>query len=182
MPRWLVCALAAGFAAPAIVVLRSRGDVSLAGPSVAAEALSVGAGLALVLAAASARDARVVRPRLLAAAGAAWLAAEWASPGAPGALVFTAGLAATGLALPLVLAATLPLAPRRAAAATLVAAGVGGLLQGVLPAVAADPRAVGCSDCPRDLLAAGADPELADRFARAGAWLSIAACAAAVAI
>jgi signal transduction histidine kinase len=182
MPRWLVCALAAGCAWPAIVALSARGDVALAGPSAAAQALSVSAGLALVLAAASVRGLRVVRPRLLAAAGAAWLAAEWASPGAPDALLFTAGLAATGLALPLVLAATLPLTPRWAAAATLAAATAGGLLQGALPAIAADPRAVGCSDCPRDLLAAGADPDLADRLARAGAWVSIAACAAAVAI
>ena len=182
MPRWLVCALAAGCAWPTIVVLQARGDAALAGPSAAAQALSVGAGLALVLAAASVRGLRAVRPRLLAAAGGAWLAAEWASPAAPGALLFTAGLVATGLALPFVLAATLPLVPRAAAAATLAAAAAGGLLQGVAPAIAADPRTVGCSDCPRDLLAAGADPDRADRLARAGAWLSIAVCAAAIAI
>src|SRR5215471_7410124 len=41
---------------------------------------------------------------LLAAAGAAWLAAEWADPAAPGAVLFTVGLVTFLAPLPLVLA------------------------------------------------------------------------------
>ena len=177
MPRWLVCALAAGCAWPTIVVLRSRGDVALAGPSPVAHVLAIGAGLLLVLAAAASRGHSAVRPRLLAAAGGAWLATEWASPAMPGALLFTAGLAATGLAIPLVLAAALPVA--RPAA---VVAGTGALLMGPLSAMAVDPRDVGCSGCPADLLAVAANAELADRLWRLGAGLLLVACAGAVAL
>src|SRR4051795_6059734 len=104
MPRRLACALAAACALPTIAILRAGGDVALAGPSAIAQALTVGAGLALAIAAAF--GGAPVRPTLLAAAAAAWLAAEWANPEAPGALLFTTGLIATGLALPLLLAAT----------------------------------------------------------------------------
>ena len=184
MPRWLVCVLAAGCAWPTLSVLRSRGDFALAGPAPVAHVLAVGAGLLLVLAAADTRTVPAIRPRLLAAAGAAWLAAEWASPAAPGALVFTAGLVATGLTLPLVLAATLPVAGdvRWAMVGTLAISAGGALLQGPLAALAADPRELGCSGCPPNLLAIAANPELADRLGRAGAWLSLAACAGAMAI
>jgi hypothetical protein len=143
MPRWLVCALAVGCAWPTMVVLRSRGDLALAGPSAAAQVLVVGAGLLLVVAAAASRGESAVRLRLLAAGVAAWLAAEWASPAAPGALAFTAGLAATGLALPLVLAGALPVARSSA-----IAAAAGALVLGPLSAMAVDPRDVGCFGCP----------------------------------
>jgi signal transduction histidine kinase len=176
MPRWLLCTVAAGCAWPTIVVLRTSGELSLAGPSLAAHVLTVGAGLLLVLAAAVAHADSPVRPRLLAAAAAAWLAAEWASPAAPGALVFTVGLAATGLALPLVLAMLPDARP-----AALVAGG-GALLLGPLAAMAVDPRDVGCSDCPADLLAVASNAELADRLWRLGAELSILACVVAVAL
>src|SRR4051794_32837087 len=150
MPRWLASALAAACAVPTIAILRSGGDVSLPGPSPLAQALTVGAGLSLSLAAAWAFSP--VRPRLVAAAAAAWLAALWANPEAPGALLFTAGLAATGLALPLLLAATLP-ARRQALLAV-----PGALALGPLAALVADPRDSGCTGCPPDLLALGSDP------------------------
>src|SRR6266540_3652863 len=103
MPRWLVWTLAGACAIPTVVVLGAGGDVALAGPSRWSQALAVGAGLALVAAAAAAQDDWSVGRGMLAAAGSAWLAAEWANPAAPGALVFSAGLIATGLTLPLVL-------------------------------------------------------------------------------
>ena len=97
LPWALVAAVLAGVTAN---VLRLRGEVSLAGPSVAAQVLDVTAGAALILAAAASGRGKW----LLAAAGAAWLAAEWANPAAPGAVLFTVGLIAFLAPLPLVLA------------------------------------------------------------------------------
>ena len=155
MPRWLAWTLAGACAVPTVVVLRAGGDVALAGASPWAQALVVGAGLAVVAAAAAAQDDRSVRRGMLAAGAAAWLAAEWANPAAPGAALFTAGWIATGLALPLVLGATLAGAGavRALAAGALVLAAGGAVLQGPARAFAADPRAAGCPDCPADLLA-----------------------------
>jgi signal transduction histidine kinase len=183
MPRWVVCALAAVCVVPTIVVLRARGDVALAGPAPAAGVLSVAAGVLLVVVAALARRAGEIQPRLFAAAGAAWLAAEWVNPGAPGALIFTAGLVATGLALPLVLAAALHGARvghgNRLAGAAVGAAAAAWLLQGPLVALVVDPRPAGCTDCPHDLLAVGSTALPLDRI---GAWAVLVACCGAVAV
>jgi signal transduction histidine kinase len=181
MPRWLAWALAGACAVPTVVVLRAGGDVALAGASPWAQALVVGAGLAVVAAAAAAQDDRSVRRRMLAAGGAAWLAAEWANPATPGAALFTAGWIATGLALPLVLGATLAGAGavRALAAGALVLAAGGAVLQGPARAFAADPRAAGCPDCPADLLAIASRPDLAEQLGRLGAWLALGACGAA---
>jgi signal transduction histidine kinase len=97
LPWAAVAAVLAGVTAN---VLRLRGEVSLAGPSVAAQVLDVAAGAALIIAGATAGRGKW----LLAAAGAAWLAAEWANPAAPGAVLFTVGLIAFLAPLPLVLA------------------------------------------------------------------------------
>ncbi len=157
---------------PTLVVLRERGDAALAGPSIAAQALAVGAGVALIVAAAVAPAGRIPRRGLLAAAGSAWLATEWANPGAPGALIFTAGLVATGLALALVLAAS------RAGRVAVALAVLGALLQGLVATLAGGAGMQGCFDCPHDLLALGSDPAPATRI---GEWASLAACAAALA-
>ena len=97
LPWAVVAAVLSGVTAN---VLRLRGDVSLAGPSVAGQVLDVAAGAALIVAAAAAGRGRW----FLAAAGAAWLAAEWANPAAPGPVVFTVGLVVFLVPLPLVLA------------------------------------------------------------------------------
>ena len=151
MPRWVLCLPAAACAGPTIAVLRTEGELSLAGPSPAAQGLVVVAGLALI----ATLDLR------LAAAGAAWLAAEWASPAAPNALIFSAGILATGLALPLIVLR----APVAAAFA-----GAGALLLGPL---SADPGSV-CAQCPDDLW-----PALG--LQDTGAWLRIAGAIAAIA-
>ena len=110
MPRWLVCALAAGCAWPTIVVLDARGDAALAGPSIGrAGALRRRRSLALIVAAAGVRGVHAVRPRLLAAAGAAWLADRVGEPRPrPARCCSPPDSSRPGLALPLVLAATLP--------------------------------------------------------------------------
>jgi signal transduction histidine kinase len=152
MSRRLLCLLAVACAGPAIAVLHDRGDASLAGPSIAAQGLVIVAGLSLV----------ATLDPWLAGAGAAWLAAEWASPAAPNALLFGAGLAATGL--------TLPLLVRPPLVAGL--AGAGALLLGPL---GEDPGAGGCSSCPLDLF-----PALG--LQDAGAWLQIGSAVAFIAI
>jgi signal transduction histidine kinase len=201
LPWAVVAAVLAGVT---INVLRLRGEVSLAGPSVAAQVLDVAAGAALILAAAAARRGRW----LLAAAGAAWLAAEWANPAAPGAVPFTVGLVVFLAPLPLALAsrwrplagagpvrqhpllergpAALPSrwrdqltgsAPLLAVAVLLGAAAAA--LAGPLAAMAASPRDAGCTDCPRDLIAVARYVALGTKLTQLGSGLAIGAALAA---
>ena len=86
LPWAVVAAVLSGVTAN---VLRLRADVSFAGPSVAAQALEIAAGAALIVVGGAA--GRGGERWLLPAAGAGWLIAEWASPAAPGAAAFTAG-------------------------------------------------------------------------------------------
>ena len=159
-------------------MLRLRGDVSLAGPSGAAQALEIAAGAALIVAGGAA--GRGWGHWLLPAAGAAWLAAEWDNPAAPGAAAFTVGLIAVQVSLPLVLASrwrrsfvAAPLAILLASAVLFALAGA--VSSGPLAAAAASPRAVGCTDCPRDLIALADDAGLNAQLTRLGAQLSVAA-------
>ncbi len=114
---WVV--VAAVLSGVTVNVLRLRGDVSLACLSVAAQALEIAAGAALIVAGGAGGRGR--DRWLLAGAGAGWLVAEWASPAAPGAATFTAGLIAVISPLPLVLAARW----RRPAAAARLAVPLG---------------------------------------------------------
>jgi signal transduction histidine kinase len=191
-------AVAAVLSGVTVNVLRLRGEVSLAGPSVIAQVLDVAAGAALLLAAAAGSRGKW----LLAAAGAAWLAAEWANPAAPGAVLFTVGLVAFLAPLPLVLAsrwgspltstdpAALPgrrrYSPMGKGPAVLLAAAVlfgvaAAVLTGPLAAIAASPRDAGCTDCPGDLIAVAHDPALGTGLARLGGQAAIGAALAAVA-
>jgi len=197
LPWAVVAAVLSGVTAN---VLRLRGEVSLAGPSVAAQVLDVVAGAALIMAGAA--HGRGRGRWLLPAAGAAWLAAEWANPGAPGAVVFTVGLVAFLAPLPLVLASRwrrplgegrLAPAPSRwrqplmgAGPAVLLATAVllglaGAVLGGPLAAAAASPRDAACTDCPQDLIAVAHNVALSTRLARLGGLFAIGAALAAVA-
>jgi signal transduction histidine kinase len=195
LPWAVVAAVLSGVT---VNVLRLRGDVSLAGPSVAAQVLDIVAGAALIVAGAAYGRGR--GRWLLPAAGAAWLAAEWANPAAPGAVPFTVGLVAFLAPLPLVLASRWqrPLregspapAPSRwrqplmgAGPAVLLAAAVllgvvATILTGPLAAAAASPRDAGCTDCPRDLIAAAHNVALSARVTRLGGLFAIGAALAA---
>src|SRR5262249_1119382 len=161
-------------------VLRLRGEVSLAGPSVAAQVLEVAAGAALILAGAAAGRGNW----LLTAAGAAWLAAEWANPAAPGAVLFTGGLVAVLAPLPLILASrwrqSLPDAgpasrwqrpfldggPGVLLATAVLLGAAAAVLTGPLVSAAVGPRDVGCTDCPRDLIAVAHNAALGTGLAR----------------
>ena len=99
VPWAVVAAVLSGVTAN---VLRLRAEVSFAGPSVTVQALEIGAGAALIVVGGTA--GRGPGRWLLPAAGAGWLITEWASPAAPDAAAFTAGLVAVLAACPLVLA------------------------------------------------------------------------------
>jgi len=195
LPWAVVAAVLAGVTAN---VLRLRGEVSLAGPSVAGQVLDVAAGAALIIAAAAGGRGRWP----LAAAGAAWLAAEWANPAAPGAVLFTVGLIVFLAPLPLVLASRWrrPLAdggpvvqasrwqrpfPGRGPGVLLATAvllgAVAAVLTGPLVSAAASPRDAGCTDCPRDLIAAAHDVALGTGLARLGGLIAIGAALSAAA-
>ena len=173
---WRWSALALCFAGVTVAVLADDGAAGFDGASRAAQLLAVLAGVALALVAAVLEPG--TRGRLpLAWAGLAWLAAEWANPGAPGPLVFTVGLCSVGLALPLLLTALRPAA--RAVSTTL--AWLAAILVGPVLAVVADPARTGCPGCPADLVgAAGASPSAAAVVVRAGAAATVLACAVGV--
>ena len=181
VPWAVVAAVLSGVTAN---VLRLRADVSLAGPSVAAQVLEIAAGAALIVVGGTA--GRGPDRWLLPAAGAGWLIAEWASPAAPGAAAFTAGLIAVQAAPPLVLASRwrhrlvavvpavlLPLAVGLAAA--------GAVIGGPLAAAAASSRDAGCTDCARDLIALAHDVALNALLARLAGQLAVAAGVTAIA-
>jgi signal transduction histidine kinase len=191
-------AVAAVLAVVTANVLRLRGEVSLAGPSVAGQVLDVAAGAALVLAGAAGGRGRW----LLAAAGAAWLAAEWANPAAPGAVLFTVGLVVFLAPLPLVLASrwrrpvadggpvvqasgwqrlSLGGGPGVLLATAVLLGSVAAVLTGPLVSAAASPRDAGCTDCPRDLIAAAHDVALGTGLARLGGLIAIGAALSAAA-
>jgi signal transduction histidine kinase len=191
-------AVAAVLSGVTVNVLRLRGEVSLAGPSVAAQVLDVAAGAALILAGAAAGRGKW----LLTAAGTTWLAAEWANPAAPGAVLFTVGLVAFLAPLPLVLASRwrrplpdggpagpasrgqrpLPGKGPAVLLATAVLLGAAAaVLTGPLAAAVASPRDAGCTDCPRDLIAVAHDGALSTALARLGGLIAIGAALSAAA-
>ena len=181
VPWAVVAAVLAGVTAN---VLRLRADVSLAGPSVAAQAPEIAAGAALIVVGGTAGRGR--DRWLLPAAGASWLIAEWASPAAPGAAALTAGLIAVLAALPLVLASRWRHRPSVQALALLLALSVllavaGAVIGGPLAASAANPRDVGCTDCARDLIALAHNVALNALFARLAGQFAVAAGVIAVA-
>jgi len=168
VPWAVVAAVLAGVTAN---VLRLRAEVSFAGPSVAAQALEIGAGAALIVAGGAA--GRGPGRWLLPAAGVGWLITEWASPAAPDAAAFTAGLVAVLVALPLVLASRWRHSPVTRALSGLLALAVllalaGAVVSGPLASAAASPRDGGCTDCARDLIGIAHDIRLNTLLARLG--------------
>jgi signal transduction histidine kinase len=175
---WSWAAVAAVLSGVTANVLRLSGDVSLAGPSAAAQALEIMAGSALIVVA-GAGSQGLVR-WLLAVAGAAWLAAEWASPAAPGAVAFTAGLIVVLAPVPLVLAARWQRPPAAKVPTALLSLAAllgttGAVLSGPLTAAWASPRDAGCTGCPRDLIAIAHDVALSARLTQLGGRLVVAA-------
>ena len=179
----------AGVALIAFITARQEPGWSLAGDAGWPLAIELSAALALAVA------GMVVRERgpnarsgvLLIAAAAAWLAAEWNSPAAPGAIVFTIALLCGALAPSLVAHGAivhgrgrLATPPERVA---VVASYVsGGLMLGLAGAVVTDVRAQGCGSCPANLVSVIDAPALGSRLQEWGLWLGAPALAATAAL
>ena len=177
--RAAAVAAAVAAAGAALALARAEPAYAPAGPSAFAEAASLLAGAALVAAAIVARAPGRGGSALPIAAGVAWLLAPWAVPIAGSAPLFTAGLLAAWLAVPLAAAGALEriAAPRHAralAGAAIAAAAVAG----PVAALAQQPREAGCVECPRNLLALAGSPATADALVVAGTWGLLAAAAA----
>jgi signal transduction histidine kinase len=175
--------LAAGIALGGwwLATARTEPAYSLAGGSLAAALVGLLAGWSLIGAGVGAW-ARRPRSRfgpLLVAAGLAWFLAAWNSPGIGVALAFTAGLVLHAACPPLVGHAALVypggrLQSRMEWVAVTVAYGGALLVWGILPALFFDPVAMGCGQCPDNLLGVGGDAEAFQALNRAGVWLGLA--------
>ena len=172
--RVAVAALAAGAGAGAVAIARARPELALIGEPAALALLLAVAGWALVAAGLLDRARHPGRPfgLLLAGAGIAWLMADWSTPAAGSAAVFTLGLLLAG-AFPALLAhaalaypARTPTAAPRALAAAGYVAGL--LLLGMLQALFFDPAGEGCADCPANLVELSGDGATALALTRAG--------------
>ena len=117
---------------------------------------------------------------LFAAAGSAWFLLEWNNPGSESAFVFTVGLVASALTLPLVAHGTLAYPAGRlkgsferlAVGAAYVATGI---FLGIGPALVFEPRLAGCAQCPSNLLVAHASVGLYDDLNQLGLYLGLTA-------
>jgi len=167
----------AGLALGAISLALARDEpgYSFAGGSLEGAAALLGAGWALLACGLlfwGRRSGNAVGP-LLAAAGCAWFLAEWDNPGVGSALVFTIGLALYATCPPLAGWAMLAYPggrlaswEERVAVALALAGGV--LVLGLLPALVYDPAALGCVQCPDNLLLVSDRPPLFDDLGRIG--------------
>ena len=149
-----------------------------AGESIAASALELVAGLALIAAGAVSWQRRPTSAfgPLLAAAGLAWFAPELNAPAIGSALGFTAGLILAAACPPLVAHAALAYPNGRLrSSAERLALGLGYVasvgLVGILPALLFDPAAEGCAQCPRNLLLVHWDASLGEDLRTLGLQL-----------
>ena len=177
--RAATLAVALAVTAVALAVARSEPLYAPAGSSTALEALGLAAGVALAAAAVLAPAPSRISRRLLAGAGLVWVVAAWGGPAAGTAVVATAALLATGLAVPLAADGALrtraghrPGGPISMTLAALLAAGLGA---GAGAALLSRPVDEGCADCARNLLAVASDPPLADAVERGAAWATVVA-------
>jgi len=169
MHRVVAWSVALAAAAVTIAIVRAEPGGALAKSSPFALAAEVAAGLMLV-AVALAAGARTGPRLLLAAAGIAWLVAEWDSPGAGAA--FTAGLVFHAVWPALLAHAALRYGDRslgRPEIALLALAYADGVvILGLGSAFVHDPRAEGCFDCPANHLLLSGRPELLADLGSAG--------------
>src|SRR5215218_3799252 len=174
--------LLAGLALGAVSLAIARGEpaFSLAGGSPAAGVAGLVAGWSL-LAAGLGGWARRPTSRfgpLVAAAGLAWLLAEWNNPGSDSAVAFTLGLVLQAACPPLVGHAALAypdgrLRSRLERVAVAVAYGGAVLALGILPALFFDPDGQGCGQCPDNLLDVHGDGEALAALTRVGVWFGL---------
>jgi signal transduction histidine kinase len=174
----LVAGLALG--ASALAISRSEPAGSLAGGSTTQSLVLAGIGCALVGCGvvASARRPLSRFGAILAAAGGAWFAVELNNPGAGSPVLFTLGLL-TYAACPALVAHAALAYPDGRIDGRLARAGLGLayastiVALGVLPALAFNPGAQGCTECPRNLLAVTSSPSFVEAAGRAGLVLGL---------
>jgi signal transduction histidine kinase len=164
-----------------LAIARDEPAFSFAGSSLEGAVALLGAGWALLACGLlfwRRRPGNAVGP-LLAAAGCAWFLAEWDNPGVGSAVVFTIGLvlyaacpALAGWAMLAYPGGRLASWEERVAVALALVGAV--LVLGLLPALAYDPSALGCVQCPDNLLLVADEPGLVDDLNRIGVHLGLA--------
>ena len=177
-------AIGIGAAVVSVAVARAGPGYSFRGTSALATAVELVAGVALL-------TIGVVAPArrfgaLLGAASLAWFLVEWNNPEAGSAAVFSAGLAlyAYGPAFVAHAAFSFPdgNVRDRLQRIVLLLSYVNGAVLGLLAAFVFDPRASGCSGCPRNLLLVTDSGRAYRDLNRVGIWLGIVWGAAALAL
>ena len=170
-----------GLGAGSLVIARGAPDGSLAGASATSAVVLVAVGWALL---GCGVVAWIRRPAsrfgaILAAAGGAWFLVEYNNPGVGSPILFSLGLLTYAVCPALVAHAALAYPDGHVAGALERAALTLAYLStsvalGLLPALAFDPLAQGCTECPRNLLAVTSDPALVETSTRAGLILGLA--------
>jgi signal transduction histidine kinase len=178
--RFALWPLAAALALTTLALARSHPDGSFAGRAAVGGVVELGAAVALAAAGLlfwSSRPRNPIGP-LLVAAALAWLLPEWSNPQAGAAPLFTLGLVGFLACAPLVAHVGLAYPsgrvrpPAAKAIATIGYATVLGLI-GLAPTAVFDPRAGGCSTCPRNLVLLNSDARLAEELSRLGIRIAI---------
>ena len=164
-------------AAATLVIVRREPDLALTGASGTALAAELAAGAIAVGAAIAIWRTGSAFPVLLAATAAAWLVAEWNTPGAG--VAFTAGLVLYAAWPPLLAAAALRgLDERRLGRPSAVMLGVAAVtavgLLGLASALVFDPAAQSCAQCPANWLNVTDAPGTGRAIGHIGLALSIA--------
>jgi signal transduction histidine kinase len=170
--------LAAGLVlgALSVAIVRDAPEGSLAGSATTGSVVLAAVGCALVACGVAAWSRRPSSRfgLLLALAGCAWFAVELNNPGAGSPVVFTFGLLTYAVCPAVVAHAALAYPEGRAPRWALAPAYAGTLLAlGLLPALAFDPRAQGCAECPDNLLNVTSSPDLVEAASRAGIVLGL---------
>ena len=173
--RLLLVPVGVAFGAFSLSIALGESSYSFAGGSTARSAAELIAGWSLLGVGLVAWERRPTSSfgALLCASSFGWFLLEWNNPGAGSALVFTTGLVVFLAASPLVAHAVVSypdgrlrgLLDRIAVAAAYAGAIV---LLGLLPTLVFDPRAEGCTECPRNLLLVTGDRNLYNTLNRIG--------------
>ena len=170
--------LAAGLVlgALSVAIVRDAPEGSLAGSATTGSVVLAAVGCALVVCGVAAWSRRPSSRfgLLLALAGCAWFAVELNNPGAGSPVVFTFGLLTYAVCPAVVAHAAFAYPEGRAPRWALATAYAGTLLAlGLLPALAFDPGAQGCAECPDNLLNVTSSPDLVEAASRAGIVLGL---------
>ena len=176
----LVLVAGLGLGVASLAIARDAPDGSLGGATAASGLVLLGVGWALVLCGvvAWARRPSSRFGVILAAAGGAWFLVELNNPAIGSPVLFTIGLL-TYAACPAFVAHAALAYPDGRVGGSLERAGLllayvsTILVLGLLPALAFDPAAQGCTECPSNLLSVTSDPAAVEALSRAGLILGL---------